>query len=209
MFFKNKNNVLDIIKERRSVNNFDTSKSISKSDIEKIIEFATLAPTAFNLQNWHFTAVQSLETKTQLKDLAYGQQKVQDAAVTFVVSGLLEPEKQIKHSLHATAKKEILSKEIIDGWIGAVNSMYSENPIMQRDEAIRSASLASMNLMLAAQSMGLVSCPMIGFDANGVKETLDLPENAVPVMIIPVGFESEGNWPRKPRFNVSDVLNII
>ncbi|AHY09918.1 nitroreductase family protein [Serratia plymuthica] len=36
--------------------------------------------------------------------------------------------------------------------------------ILQRDEVVRSASLAAMTLMLAAQGMGLGSCPMVGFN---------------------------------------------
>lgn len=211
MFFKSKekNNVLNIMKARRSINTFEGAKVISNSDIEKIIHYATLAPTAFNLQNWHFTAVRSSDAKTQLKGLAYGQQKVEDAAVVFIVSGLLKPQELIENSLKASADNDILTTEVIEGWIGAVNSMYSENPEMQRDEAVRTASLASMNLMLAAQSMGFVSCPMIGFDPNGVKNTFSLPENAVPVMLIPVGFAAEGNWPQKPRLAVHEVLSII
>ncbi|GIC75453.1 nitroreductase family protein [Moritella sp. F3] len=211
MFFRNKekNQVLNTMKERRSINTFESSTFISDAKIEQITQYATLAPSAFNLQNWQFTAVKSQDAKTQLKGLAYGQQKVEDAAVVFIVSGLLKPQQLIEHSLKASAENDVLTTEVIEGWIGAVNSMYSENPEMQRDEAIRTASLASMNLMLAAQALGFVSCPMIGFDPAGVKDAFSLPENAVPVMLIPVGFAVEGNWPQKPRLAVNEVLNII
>lgn len=209
MFFKRKSSVLDLIDSRRSINNFDASKSIDESTITELIGYATKSPTAFNVQNWHFVAVHSPAQKAKLKSLAYGQQKVEDAAVTFIVSGLLEPQKLIARSLEASQEKKVLSKQMVEGWIGAVTNMYGENPTLQRDEAIRSASLGTMTMMLAAQEMGMVSCPMIGFDPNGVKEAFGLPDTAIPAMLIPVGYEGDDNWPQKPRLDIKDVLKIV
>lgn len=55
-------------------------------------------------------------------------------------------------------------------WIGAAQGMYKDNCQLQRDEAIRSGSLAAMTLMLVAKGQGLVSTPMIGFDAAAVSK---------------------------------------
>lgn len=209
MFFKRKSSVLDLIDKRRSINNFDASKSITESAITELVHYATKSPTAFNVQNWHFVAVHSPVEKEKLKGLAYGQQKVEDAAVTFIISGLLEPQSLIARSLEASQQQAVLSDEMVNGWVGAVTNMYGENPTLQRDEAIRSASLGAMTMMLAAQEMGMVSCPMIGFDPNGVKEAFNLPDTAVPAMLIPVGYEGEDNWPQKPRLDVRDVLSIV
>lgn len=209
MFFKRKSSTLELIDARRSINNFDSSKKIDQATIQQLVKYATKSPTAFNVQNWHFVAVHTEEQKSKLKALAYGQQKVEDAAVTFVVSGLLEPQNLIARSLEASQQDKVLSQEVVDGWVGAVTNMYAENPTLQRDEAIRSASLAAMTLMLTAEDMGLVSCPMIGFDPQAVKSEFNLPDTAVPAMLIPVGYAGEENWPQKPRLDITDVLNII
>jgi nitroreductase len=182
---------------------------MSLDAIRKLIQNATLAPSAFNLQNWHFTVVRNSDKKAKLKELSYGQQKVEDASVSVIVSGLLEPQKLIERALRPSLESEVLPQEVVDGWTGAVNNMYVDNLEFQRDEAIRSASLASMALMLAADEMGLASCPMIGFDPNGVKNEFNLPKAAVPTMIIPVGYPIDGNWSRKPRLPVEQVLDII
>jgi putative NAD(P)H nitroreductase len=58
---------------------------------------------------------------------------------------------------------------------------------LQRDEAIRSASLASMTLMLVAQSLGLATCPIIGFDPDRVAQIVGLDQAHVPVMLITIG----------------------
>jgi len=209
LFFRKKKSVTDSLQSRLSINNFDKNKPMSSDEIKKLIQYTTLAPTAFNLQNWHFTVVRDSDKKASLKELSYGQQKVEDASVSIIVSGLLEPQKLIERALRPSLESEVLPQEVVDGWTGAVNNMYADNLEFQRDEAIRSASLASMALMLAADEMGLASCPMIGFDPDGVKKEFNLPSAAVPAMIIPVGYALEGNWSRKPRLPIEQVHDII
>ena len=63
---------------------------------------------------------------------------------------------------------------------------YSENPDLQRDEAMRSVGIAGQTLMLA-QGDGHDSCPMIGFDPARVAEIIKLPKDHVIGMIVVVG----------------------
>lgn len=76
----------------------------------------------------------------------------------------------------------------------------------QRDEALRSASLAGMTMILAAEGMGLSSCAMTGFDAEAVHAAFGLGADEVPVMLVAVGHAAQGNWPQKPRRPLDDVL---
>lgn len=87
--------------------------------------------------------------------------------------------------------------------------MYGNNATFQRDEAVRSAALAGMTLMLAAQGKGLASCPMIGFDASAVADLFELGTDDVPVMMVTVGRAAQANWSKKPRNPVEQVLSFI
>jgi nitroreductase len=198
--------VSDLIKTRVSANSYDPTRKLSDKEITTLIELATYAPTAFNAQNWKFIAVRSDEAKARLLPMAYGQHKVSDAAVTFIICGTMGVHLSVPTSLKPAVDAGILSEDIYNGWIGASQNMYGDNPSFQRDEAVRSATFAGMTLMLAAQGMGLVSGPMIGFDPGLVTEGFGLTENDVPVMLISVGYPGSENWPQKPRKAVSDVL---
>jgi nitroreductase len=170
---------------------------------------ATHAPSAFNLQNWKFVAVRSEEAKERLLPLAYGQQKVVDSAVTFIVCGTLKPHETLPAALKPTLDVGIINDAIYTGWLNAAQNMYENNPAFQRDEAIRSGSLAAMTLMLAAKGRGLVSAPMIGFDHSAVAEAFNLAPTDVPVMLVTVGYPGTENWPKKPRKPVKDVLEFV
>ncbi|HEX8594867.1 MAG TPA: nitroreductase family protein [Pseudomonas sp.] len=201
--------IAEVIKSRISANNYDTERSLSDQEVCDLIDLATHAPSAFNLQNWRFLAVRTPDAKARLLPLAYGQTKVVEAAVTFIICGTLSPHESLPASLKPTLDAGIIDQAIYDMWVGAAQGMYQDNPQLQRDEAIRSGSLAAMTLMLAARGQGLVSTPMIGFDAAGVSEAFGLGAGDVPVMLVTVGYPGASNWPQKPRKAVRDILNFV
>lgn len=147
-------------------------------------------------------AVRSEEAKERLLPLAYGQQKVVDSAVTFIVCGTLKPHETLPAALKPTLDVGIINDAIYTGWLNAAQNMYENNPAFQRDEAIRSGSLAAMTLMLAAKGRGLVSAPMIGFDQSAVAEAFNLAPTDVPVMLVTVGYPGTKTG-RKNRVNQS------
>lgn len=204
-----KHPALALIEARTSINRFDAASDIDDEVIRDLVHYATQAPSAYNLQNWRFIAVKSADRKQVLMDAAYGQPKVGAAAVTFIVCGKLDPHAGALNAMQPFHEAGHISKEALHGWVEDAARSYRDDPAMQRDEAIRSASLAAMSLMLAAQAMGLASGPMIGFDPQAVKRAFDLGAQEIPVMLVAVGRAAAGNWPRKPRRDVGEVLSIV
>lgn len=196
---------LDLIKKRISANKFDPTKKLSKDEIKDLVFYATQAPSSYNIQHTRFIALTETQDKERLKAVAYNQQKIIDAAVTFIVLGDLRGHEKMPDILKRLVDAGQITQEFANGWVEQVNYRYSDAQ-NARDEAIRSASLAAMTLMLAAEAKGLVSGAMIGFDPEGVKREFNISDRYVPVMLIAVGYEAPGNWPRKPRLSVDEVL---
>ena len=203
------NTIHTAIEQRISANQFDPAHALTAAEIKELVRLATCAPTAFNFQNWKFIAVQSKQAKERLKAVSYGQQKIVDAAVTFIVCGTLEAHKTLAKALKPTLDAGLIDQAMHDSWITMAAGGHESNPQRQRDEAIRSASLGAMTLMLAAQGMGLVSGPMIGFVPEDVSREFKLSKNDIPAILVAVGRPAAGNWPQKPRLPVDDVLTIV
>jgi nitroreductase len=198
--------LLQSIKQRISTNKFDQSRTISREEIEELISYATQAPSSFNIQHWRFIAVTKPEDKTRLKSLAYHQQKVEDASVTFIVLGDLRGHEKLREILKPSIEAGIMDEKTASSWVNSANKSYSTNERFARDEAIRSATLSAMLLMIAAEARGYVTGPMIGFDPEGVKREFGISDRYVPVMLLTLGYPAPGNWPRKPRLSVDQVL---
>jgi putative NAD(P)H nitroreductase len=197
-----------VIEERRSVDAFDPNGKISKDELETIIEKATLSPSSYNLQHWHFLVVNDPDRKKVLKEVAYGQQKIEDAAAAIVVLGNLQAHERAKSIADDLSEKGYLPAEYKENVINQVQGFYGNNEAVQRDEAIRGASLAAMTLMLVAKDMGYGTCPMIGFDPEGVRKEFNLPQHLIPVMMITIGPAQEVGNARKVRLPVNEVTTF-
>ena len=76
-----------LMEERRSVNFFDAAQPLTPELLRQIVELASLAPSAFNLQPWRLIAVRSAEGRQRLWQLAQQQPKVLEAPVTLIIIG--------------------------------------------------------------------------------------------------------------------------
>lgn len=198
--------VLETIKQRTSANNFDATKTLTEDEIKELVSYAIEAPSSYNIQHWRFIAVTTPEDKARLKAVAFNQPKVGNAAVTFIVLGDQLGYEKLPEILQRAQDIGMVDEKGKEGWLKMATGAYVNNEQFARDEAIRGASLAAMTLMLAAEAKGLVSGPMIGFDPEGVKREFNIADRYVPVMLIAVGPAAPGNWPRKPRLTVDEVL---
>lgn len=75
-----KHPTISLIERRVSANHFDASFTLTNAEIERLVDLATRAPTAYNFQNWQFVAVRGTQSKERLRALAYGQTKVTDGS---------------------------------------------------------------------------------------------------------------------------------
>lgn len=198
--------IKEAIEARVSANHFDPAVPVSDREVAELVRLATLAPSAYNVQNWQFVAVRSREAREKLRGLSFGQQKVVDAPVTFIICGTLRAHNQVAAALRPAVEQGILQQPVADGWTRMAQAAFNGDERAQRDEALRSASLAAMTMILAAEGMGLASCAMSGFDADAVHASFGLGADEVPVMLVAVGHAARGNWPQKPRRPLGEVL---
>ena len=54
-------NMLDLLRTRRSIRKFDAKKEVPHETLERIIEAGHIAPSACNRQPWHFYLIRSEE----------------------------------------------------------------------------------------------------------------------------------------------------
>ncbi|MGB9808463.1 MAG: nitroreductase family protein [Caldanaerobacter sp.] len=204
-------NCEEIISGRRAITFFDPTKKISDDLIKKVLETASLAPSAYNLQPWKVIVVKSEEKKKILKEIAFNQQKVEDAsAVIVVIANPKAAEENIDRVLESSIKlgymkrerKEVVKEQILKVWKdeGEANR-----------KAIRDASLFAMNIMIAARIYGLETHPMDGFNEEKLKEFLNIDKTMHVPLIIAIGYKDPGKelLPRAYRFKFDEFGEII
>lgn len=171
----------ETMRSRRSVRHFQPGVQIPEAELNEILSLAATAPSSWNLQHWRFLVVREQANKERLLPITYNQKQTVDASVVIIVLGDLQA------NLIAPTVYEQATSQIRDMMLGQINGAYHNNPALGRDEAIRNASLAAMQLMLAARAKGYDSVPMGGYDRDALVKEMNIPERYVPVMIIPIG----------------------
>ncbi len=192
----------EIIQQRRSVKSYDPEKTISDAELKELFEEVVLSPSSFNLQHWTFVAVKDPAQKTLLKEAAWGQQQVEDCSVAFLVCGKLDAYKDAPE-IHKNAPAEVR-----EGMFPMIEKFYEGKDQLQRDEAIRSASMAAMTLMYAAKNRGWATGPMIGFDPKAASKLMKLTPNVIPVMLLVLGYEKNEPRPRDARRPIEEIVKL-
>ncbi len=152
--------VVDVILKRRSCRAY-LPDPIPQEHVDLFIEVMRWAPSAGNLQPWHFYLVSNPEVKRKLVVAAYGQEFLAQAPLVIVVAA--QPERSAAH--YGNRGRE----------------MY-----VYQDTAA-----AIQNLLLTATDLGYGTCWVGAFIDRKVSEALDLPWDERPVAMIPVGKPAE------------------
>ena len=176
----------EIMRSRHSVKKYQPGVSIPKEELEEMLALTSTAPSSWNLQHWRYLLITSQEMKEKILPIAYNQRQVVDSSVTVVILGDLEANKAAHDVYGQSLADGFITQKVHDTLISQIEGAY-QNPQVGRDEAILNASLAAMQLMLAAKAKGYDTCPMGGFNDQALIEEWKIPSRYIPVMLIVIG----------------------
>ena len=196
---------VELIRKRYSTEAFDASRDLTDEQIRELVEDGIQAPSSFNIQHWRFVAVRDPEDRQRLREAAFGQVQVVQAPATFIVLGDVRGAEKLPEVMDRAVSCGALPRRKADAWVRMAGEIYADASVA-RDEAIRSACLAAMLMMLAAEARGLASAPLSGFDADKVKRMFDIEDRYVPVLLLAVGYPVSRQENRQPRLTVDEVL---
>lgn len=187
-------NVLQAIRERRSINFFDPSRTVPDETLRGLLETANLAPSSMNLQPWRVVVVTDPGRKAALRQCAFNQPKAEEASVMLIM--IADPtalESNIDRVLDSWIALGFLKPEVRETYQGMAAGLYDTPDSLKRKFfAVKNTSLFAMNLMIAAQGFGLETHPMDGFDEGAVKKEFGIPDSCIIPMLIAVGYLKPG-----------------
>lgn len=169
-----------------------TDETVSDETINELIRVAGTAPTPWNLQPWRIIAVKDKDTLAKLQEAAYGQRQVGGSAVTFVIATDMDDViATLEDTVHPGMADRVAetAKSIRDHFAG-----YSAADLHWWGRSQGYTFMAY--LLLAAQSHGYATSPMLGFDPAKVKEMFGLGENVQIPAIVSLGRPAEDGFPQ-------------
>lgn len=152
--------VLEAIKTRRSIRKYK-SRIVDWDKVATILDAGRLAPSAGNLQNWIFIAVQEPANRKKIAEACLQQTWMEHAPIHIAITA--EP---------AKAKR-----------------FYGIRG--ERLYTIQNCAAAAQNMLLTAHELGLGACLVGAFDEDLLVRALGLPEHTRVYSIITIGYAAE------------------
>lgn len=194
-----------VMEARHSVRKYDKTAKIPRNELDEILRIAASAPSAWNLQHWRFLVITDQAQKEKLLPIAYGQRQVVEACATIIILGDLEADKSAHQVYDSALEKGYVNEKVRDTMISQIEGAYRNNLQFARDEAIRNASHAAMQLMLTAKAKGYDTCPMGGYDRDALIAAFNIPPRYLPVLMLTLGKASETGYPTS-RFGLDEMV---
>lgn len=186
--------VLEPLKWRAAVRNFDTSRIVSEEQLETLLEAGNLTATSMGLQPFKIIVVSNKELRKNLVPLSYNQQHVADAShvLVFAIETDIDQDNVDRYIQRAMELRNV-PFSALEGYknsIGGYMATMGQNE--KRAWATKQAYIALGTVMAIAAELKIDSCAMEGFDPIGYQKILKLEsKNLMPVVILPIGFRSD------------------
>lgn len=197
----------ELLDRRRSTRFFDPSRRLEEALLGEILQHVPLAPSNFNLQPWRILSVRSSAGKKRLYACAHEQSKVLDAPVTLILFGDSLCWREAEAVSEDMTQKGYFPAEAGRGMVRLIHERYG-NEESARQAVIKDVMLAAMTILLAATELGVDTAPMSYFDSQALIRSFKLPEGAVPVLLISLGYARKANPERSARKKVEDILRF-
>ncbi|OBZ10612.1 NAD(P)H nitroreductase [Bacillus sp. FJAT-27264] len=191
------NDFASIVKERRSVRNYDENFKISKEELSEMISEASLAPSSANMQPWRVVVVDTPEGKEKLRPLVrFNTLQNDTSSAMLLIFGDTESYLNVEEIYNTAVEQGKMPAEVRDSQVKTILSMYPTLPKEVKIEVAKiDSSLFAMQLMLVARAHGYDTNPMAGFEVDQVAQAFDLDEERyAPVMIISIGKAKEAGY---------------
>ena len=179
-----------VMLDRRATSHFKPDP-VPEEYIEAILELGTQAPSGYNLQPWRFVVVRDKENRERLKRVAYNQEKVGEAPVIIIAFAIRDDWKNYIDAIFEEGARRGFGTPDMVPQIIRQASGFLEKGISQPLWLNRHTMIAVTAMMLLAETYGLDTAPMEGFDPEAVKAEFYLPANAEVIALLAIGFVKE------------------
>ncbi|VDG20964.1 nitroreductase family protein [Lactiplantibacillus mudanjiangensis] len=189
------NDFSDVVFNRHSVRKFDPTVKISRDEIQAMLTEAAKAPSACNLQSWHFVVIDTPEAKEKFKKavMPFNYPQVDSASAIVFIAGDTQSHLVYRDVWNQVYQAGNITKERLDQILGTFLPLYEKaTPEFLQLDATMDCSIVGMQLLLMARAHGYDANAFSGIDFANMIPTLGLdPKRYVPVMGVAIGKAAE------------------
>ena len=218
--------ILHAFNFRHACKLFDPGHRISEGEFDTLLQTARLSPSSFGMEPWQLLVIQTPEKRELLRKFlwgangaSYGTAGQLGTASHFCIFLAHTGATMQHHSeylqRHLQEVKQ-LPPEVIAFYNDAYQKFQEHDFHIENDRHIvdwsaRQAYIALANMMTAAALMGIDSCPIEGFEMDGISTLLEQhfgidPKLLQPAVMVAFGYRAEDPAFPKTRRDMADIV---
>ncbi|MCI4624966.1 MAG: NAD(P)H-dependent oxidoreductase [Candidatus Magnetoovum sp. WYHC-5] len=201
-----KDEILKTLNFRHACKLFDEMRKIPKEDLLFILEAGRLSPSSFGLEQWKFIVVQSKELKEALQTACFNQMQLSTCSDDVAILAKIEALHPDGQYVNTMLKRFGYTQEFETRLFNVYKQYYNNTNVLWW--SIAQCHIAAANMMTAAASIGIDSCPIGAFEPLKVREVLGYdPKQYEIALIVPFGYRKNPQ-PAKNRLSFEEVVEF-
>ncbi len=172
--------------------------------MQELYEIIRYAPSGLNFQSWKIKVISDPDIKQRLLPVSWEQPQITTCSHLLVFCANENLKGQIE-KIAAEMRKVGIDEEVVEKYEKlAKDFVVHVAPENLKVWTQHNVFLALATALYGAASLGLDTCPMGRFDAEGYARILDLPSTLIPTMLCAVGYAADKPGP-KVRLPISEI----
>tara|TARA_R110000782_G_scaffold32012_2_gene78384 strand:- start:371 stop:1003 length:633 start_codon:yes stop_codon:yes gene_type:complete len=208
-------NVLDKLNWRYATKVFDSSKKVSKEDLNILLDAARLSASSYGLQPYHFFVIEDSEVRSKLRKASWNQSQITDASFLLVLAN--KPtfdDSLVDNYIDNIIETRGVSKKDVEGYSQMMKGALLNLPDEQKKSWTSDQTYITLgNLMTIAAEMEIDTCPMEGFDEAEYNEILGLNDkNLNASVVLAIGYRADDDETQhypKVRYSREQIITHI
>lgn len=197
-----------IMQNRYSCRKFNGTK-ISDEKVREIVDLTRLSPSSCGLEPWKFMVISKENDIKSLGEICNSQSQVANCSHAAIIIARNDL-KVGNEYLESCVKRRANTPEKYEAAMKYFEQKFQNmNNQMMTNYASKQCYIAVGNMVNIAESLGVKSCIIAGFDdqklTKFVRENSGLNDNFTPVLVVALGYGEEIKFPHT-RHSLEDVL---
>ncbi|WP_299435690.1 NAD(P)H-dependent oxidoreductase [uncultured Maribacter sp.] len=190
------NNYIDSLQWRYATKKFDSSKKLTKDQLNTILDAVQLSASSYGLQPYHVFVISDNEIREKLQAASWGQTQITESSHLVVFANQTTfNDSHVDDYLTNVALTRKLPENSLQEYGDFMKSNLTPLPDdIKNIWSSKQTYLALGNLLSAAASIQVDACPMEGFDAEEYNKILGLTDKNLNASVVAtIGFRSEND----------------
>lgn len=206
------NPILKALDFRHACKVFNENKKIPKNELHAILESGRISPSSFGMEPWKFLVIQDQELKAKLRPACWNQVQITSCSDLVIILASIEDVKPECGYVEKMFSRRDIPAEQKAAYLDIYASHLADT--LSSDKNVlawtaRQCYIAAANMMTAAASLGIDSCPIEGFDKDAVESILELDTSKHQLaLVLPFGYRIN-EQSKQLRRAFEDVVEFI